>query len=325
MKNLKLIYLVLILNMIFCLQVFTQNITFTEDEAYTPDNSAMLDVKSTTKGFLPPRMTNSEISAISDPAAGLIIFSTDENKPVYFNGSKWHTFNEIELFIETVTDYDNNEYKTVQIGNQIWMAENLRTTHYSDGTSIPKVEGETEWKNLTETDTAYCWYSNDSVSYAETYGALYTWAAIMNGSTSSSNNPSGVQGVCPTGWHVPSDAEWTELTDYLINNGYGYEGSGIDICKSMGSSSGWFPSGTAGTVGNDQASNNSSGFTAIPGGYRYYLEGWFYSLTGDANYRSATESSSSNVWYRCLRYSFSEVARSNDNKATGASARCLKN
>lgn len=182
MKGLKIIYSVLILNMIFCLQVFAQNISITDDDAYTPDNAAILDVKSTSKGFLPPRITNSEISAISEPAPRLIIYSTDENKPVYFKGSNWYTFNETELFIagiSTVTDYDNNEYLTVQIGDQILMAENLKTTHYSDGT--PLVDG-TSAGDITGNYTTkyYFWYDNDSASYAETYGALYTWAAVMN-------------------------------------------------------------------------------------------------------------------------------------------------
>jgi hypothetical protein len=100
----------------------------------------------------------------------------------------------------TVTDYDGNTYNTVQIGNQCWMKENLNTTRDAGGNNISR----------------YC-YSNTNAN-CENYGGLYTWATLMNGAASSNGNPSGVQGICPTGWHVPSDAEWTELTDYLINN-----------------------------------------------------------------------------------------------------------
>ena len=117
----------------------------------------------------------------------------------------------------TLVDYDGNFYQTVQIGNQVWMTENLKVTHYADGTTIPLVTDNTAWGNLDDnnTDKAYCYYNNDANGEGDIYGTLYTWAAAMNGASSSSANPSGVQGVCPTGWHLPSNAEWTELTDYL--------------------------------------------------------------------------------------------------------------
>ena len=110
----------------------------------------------------------------------------------------------------TVTDYDGNIYQTVQIGNQVWMAENLKSIHYADGT--PLVSG-TGVGDITGNYTTkyYFYYVDDSATYAGTYGALYTWAAVMNGAASSNNNPSGVQGVCPDGCHRPSEAEWKEL------------------------------------------------------------------------------------------------------------------
>src|SRR6056297_3339950 len=111
---------------------------------------------------------------------------------------------------DSVQDYDGNWYHTVPIGNQCWMKENMRVTHYEDGTEISHVTGDTEWDNLTETDKAWCYYDN-SDSLGNIYGALYTWAAAMNGAASSNDNPSGVQGVCPDGWHLPSDEEWKEL------------------------------------------------------------------------------------------------------------------
>ena len=112
-----------------------------------------------------------------------------------------------------VTDYDGNKYSTVQIGDQVWMQENLKVTHYSDGTPILKIESQLAYHDLGDSDKAYFYYNNNS-DYGNVYGAQYTWAAATNG-VGSSLNPSGVQGVCPIGWHMPSDAEWKELEVYL--------------------------------------------------------------------------------------------------------------
>ena len=101
-----------------------------------------------------------------------------------------------------VTDYDGNNYSTVLIGTQCWMAENLRTTHYANGVIIPMVNS-----TYGETTDPYCYEPNNNGSNVSTYGYLYNWHAVMHGESSSNANPSGVQGVCPTGWHVPSDAE----------------------------------------------------------------------------------------------------------------------
>ena len=132
----------------------------------------------------------------------------------------------------TVTDYDNNTYNTVQIGNQCWMKENLRTTHYSDGTSIPM-------GNSTSNTTAY-YYVDNNISNVSTYGYLYNWPAVMGNSSSSSANPSGVQGICPTGWHVPSDAEWIQLSDYVgSQTQYQCSANSAYIAKALASTSGW--------------------------------------------------------------------------------------
>ncbi|MBR4535035.1 MAG: hypothetical protein IKO62_00075 [Bacteroidales bacterium] len=108
----------------------------------------------------------------------------------------------------TVTDYDGNIYYTVQIGSQCWMKQNLRTTHYANGASIAL-------GSSTSTTTAYRYYPNNNSSNVSTYGYLYNWPAVMHGASSSSSNPSGVQCICPNGWHVPSDAEWVQLTNYV--------------------------------------------------------------------------------------------------------------
>lgn len=210
--------------------------------------------------------------------------------------------------ILTVTDYDGNVYNTVTIGSQVWMKENLKTTHYANGTAIPLVSTNSTWDALTATSKAYCWY-NDDIANKASYGALYTWAAAMNGSASSSANPSTVQGVCPTGWHLPSDAEWTLLTDYLG----GASGAGVKL-KETGH--------THWAVFNDGATN-SSGFTALPSGYRNNY-GTFYLIGYHGYWWSATEGVSTNAWHRNLSSDYNNVSRYASNKEAGNSVRCLK-
>jgi uncharacterized protein (TIGR02145 family) len=126
------------------------------------------------------------------------------------------------------TDGDNNNYPIVNIGAQTWMEENLKTTKYKDGsTAIPLVTDDTDWGNLTA--PGYCWYDNNEATYKATYGALYNWYTVSTGN------------LCPTGWHVPIDADWTILENYLIVNGYNFDGRPTDnmIAKSLASATGW--------------------------------------------------------------------------------------
>jgi uncharacterized protein (TIGR02145 family) len=130
----------------------------------------------------------------------------------------------------TLTDIDGNTYKTLAIGDQNWMAENLRVTHYADGSAIPEVSDEMIWEGMSTLVDAYCWYNNLS-AYGDTTGALYTWAAAMNSAVSSDSVPSGIQGVCPDGWHLPSDAEWLSLEVNLgmsLADADGHEWRGTD-------------------------------------------------------------------------------------------------
>jgi uncharacterized protein (TIGR02145 family) len=142
-----------------------------------------------------------------------------------------------------VTDGDGNVYNTVTIGTQIWMKGNLKTMKFNYGTSIPNVTDNTTWAGLTS--AAYCWYNNDAATYKTTYGALYNWYAVDVASNDGKN-------VCPAGWHIPSDAEWTTLTDYL--GGASVAGSKL---KETGTTH-WLSPNTGAT--------NESGFTALPGG-----------------------------------------------------------
>lgn len=212
----------------------------------------------------------------------------------------------------TVTDADGNVYSTVQIGDQCWMAENLKVTKYPGGSSIPLVTDNTTWGNLADnsTDDAYCYYNNNASGEANTYGALYTWAAAMgDNAVSSSSNPSGVQGVCPTGWHLPSGAEWTELIDYL-----GGESVAGGKMKEAGTIH-WNSPNTG--------ADNSSGFSALPGGSRS-SNGTFTSFGYHDKWWSATEYDATTAWQRRRYYVDANILSSNSNKSYGFSVRCLR-
>ena len=219
-----------------------------------------------------------------------------------------------------VVDYDGNEYDVVEIGTQLWLVQNLKTTHYNDGEAIPNVEDGTTWAALTT--GALCAYNNDWETYtcvtkpvvfdSIKYGYLDNWYAATD-----------ARNIAASGWHVPTDTEWTTLTDYLINNGYGYEGSGNDIAKSMASQCNWSSSETLGTPGNDPASNNSSGFSGLPGGYRYD-NGYFYHVGYVGGWWSSTESSTTKAWRWYMLHSGTGVFQTTDTKDYGFSVRLRK-
>jgi len=206
-----------------------------------------------------------------------------------------------DLIYGPVSDIDGNTYKTVQIGTQRWMAENLKTTKYNNGMSIPNVTDFIEWSNITT--GAYCWYNNDALAYKATYGALYNWFAVNT------------RKLCPTGWHVPSDAEWAKLTTYLGGN---------DIAggklKETGNTHWQSPN-----IG----ATNASGFTALPGGTRNLFvdpdfNDWSW-ISLEANWWSASESIYNSAIYWGVFYNSNKI----DNqsllfKQSGFSIRCLK-
>jgi uncharacterized protein (TIGR02145 family) len=214
--------------------------------------------------------------------------------------------------IGVVADVESNLYDITKIGDQMWMVQNLKTTHYNNGDVIGTTTSPTQ--NISgETEPEYQWAYNGNEDYVATYGRLYTWYAVTDS-----------RGVCPTGWHLPSDAEWTTLNNYLVNNGYGYEGSGTDIAKSLAAKTDWLTNATPGNVGNDLESNNSTGFSALPGGYRV-TEGAFKNIGGYASWWSSTEVNTTDIWVRNLRYNLNFMRRANTfNKMYGASVRCMK-
>ena len=163
--------------------------------------------------------------------------------------------------VSTVSDYDGNLYNTVVIGTQCWMKENLRTTHYANGNSI--LNG-----NTSSLTIPYYFDYNSSDMILPLRGYLYNRVAVMNGANSSNANPSGVQGICPTGWHVPSDAEWTQLINYMGSQSqYVCGGDSTYIAKALASVTGWNNSNNTCAVGNNPSANNASGFSAVPAGY----------------------------------------------------------
>ncbi len=194
---------------------------------------------------------------------------------------------------ETVRDIDGNEYKTVKIGDQVWMAENLRTTTFNDGTPIPAVVGNEQWgKN---NGPGYCWYDNDEIANNNTYGVLYNWYAISN------------ENLCPPGWHIPSAEEWDILASLFEDN----------------------PAGElkeTGTVHWETSSanvTNSTGFTALPGGLRSSI-GRFEGIRRYGVWWTTTEGSHSNFASRTLYTEQKTVQPGQFPRLAGLSVRLVK-
>jgi len=205
----------------------------------------------------------------------------------------------------TFTDSDDGqEYNWVKIGNQVWMAENLAY--------LPAVSPPSSGSSISPNYYVYGYEGTSQASakatsnYA-TYGVLYNWPAAMDGASSSSSNPSGVQGICPSGWHLPSDAEWTELTDFL-----GGEGVAGGKLKEVGYDHWWSP---------NTGATDEKGFTALPGGI---LDSTFYSIEDYGYWWSATEYNATNAWGRCMIYDDAYVSRGVAFREVGLSVRCVR-
>jgi len=220
---------------------------------------------------------------------------------------------------------DGNMYPTVHLGNQCWFAKNLAY--------LPLVHSNSEFAtqgNNSQPGYGVYGYDGNSVSIAKsqsnyaTFGVLYNWFAAMAGATSSSSNPSGIQGICPSGWHLPSDAEWTQLTDYLSSNSqYCCGGISTRIAKSLAATTNWITNSGTCAIGNNLSINNSSGFTALPGGDRYN-DGTFGNVGNIGDWWGATEDDATDAWYRSMYYSNSNVTRGSYYKKYGFSVRCVR-
>lgn len=198
----------------------------------------------------------------------------------------------------TVTDKDGNVYNTIKIGTQVWFKENLKTTKYNDGSAIPNVTLKSQWDNLA-TD-AYCWYNNDANTHKETYGALYNWYAVNTGK------------LCPTGWHVPTDAEWSILTDLLGDLNY----AGGKLKEK--STSHW--------IDPNLGASDDYGFRALPAGDRYPAAGFeFWGLGEYCAIWSSTERDATHAYYREIYNNSERIYEEATNIKFGFSVRCIKN
>jgi uncharacterized protein (TIGR02145 family) len=198
--------------------------------------------------------------------------------------------------MNTVTDIDGNVYHTVKIGSQWWMVENLKTSRFRDGSAITEIQDKTKRRNAYKSEKAAWSYYDNNAQNNPTYGKLYNWYGVAD-----------PRSLCPLGWHVPSDEEFQLLVDYL---------GGPDMAGGkMKAQTLWHRP--------NSGADNSSGFTALPAGFRY-LDGPFYPLGHDGAFWSSTAYYPDNAWYRYLVYNSSCVYRSFNHKVGGLSVRCVR-
>ncbi len=279
-----------------------------------PDNSAILDVKSTTAGFLLPRMNTMQLRYISDPVAGLMVFNTDSSDFYGFNGSKWiSVWDNTDTITKWSCGYpitdtrDGQEYETRVIGTQCWMGENLNI-----GT---KIDNSPSDNDIIE---KYCY--NSATYNCDEYGGLYRWDEMMEYSTTE-----GVQGICPEGWHIPTDAEWKTLegesdTNYGIGNGI-WDGAGWRGYNAGGRLK---EAGYDHWVGPNSGATNNYGFTALPGGLKA-ISGAYSYLRYEAEFWTSSYISSANsAWWRALNYNSAQIYRNQMNKYNALSVRCVR-
>ncbi|NCC88542.1 MAG: hypothetical protein EOM05_11905, partial [Clostridia bacterium] len=272
-----------------------------------PDSSAYLDVSGSTKGFLIPRLTTSERNAINNPAVGLQIFNKTTKCFEFFINNNWEesscAFNCGDAFVDI---RDRQSYQSVQIGNQCWMKENLKY--------LPEVS---ELATGSETTPYYYVYGYDgtdvlvakSISNFSNYGVLYNWSAAVAGSVGSSSNPSNIRGICPKGWHLPSDDEWKQLEMFL-----GLSQVQADATSLRGTDEGnkLKSVGTAYWNSPNSGATNSTGFTALPGGTR--TDAGAFAAINSRFYCWTTTTEGSNAYYRSLLYNYNTIGRAPNTK-----------
>jgi len=403
MKNFTKLFLAACIITGFAFSVNAQSVGINADGS-EPDNSAMLDVKSTSKGLLPPRTTYDQLKVIPSPANGLMVFCTDcgpdglgtvafHSNGVWFyfdanriiplppaqgthvssktqiiwnwnasaeaTGYKWNISDNFETatdlgnvttktetgldcetnftkyiwaynnmghsgsatftqatsvcFVcgEVMTDVrDSKNYNTLQLGTQCWMAQNLNI-----GTRIYTVDNATDNGTIEK----YCY--DNSEANCDVYGGLYQWEEAMNYTTTA-----GVQGICPNGWHLPTDEEWTTLTNYVSSQtAYLCLNTSTNIAKSLASTTNWtstiYLDGCS--IGKTLATNNATGFTGLPSGYRVHTSD-SQDIGNIAVWWSTTLSPPSSPWCRNMSYDRATVLRVNYYKYNGHSVRCVK-
>ena len=369
-----------------------------------PDDSAMLDVISTEKGILIPRMTKDQRDDISDPAEGLMVYQTNFDKGFYYydgdleewiyllpfdgdyesldnlpdlNIEDWNdahgwgdhsaeayatknmnnenitnladptdaqdaatkayvdlledritALENKMILMEGLTDVDGNEYEIVIIGEQVWMAENLRVTRYADGTSIPTGLDNTSWENTT--DGAYAIYPHSQIDglnsdeeVVEAYGKLYNWYAVDDAS-----------GLCPAGWRVPTYDDWTELVDYVVEQGYPNNneangaGNALKSCRQVDHDDKecetsehprWDSDGT-------HSGFDEFGFSGLPGGYKRSSDGESLKVGEIGNWWSSNgpDTYSSEAFYMSLYNIYGFTIIDHNYMNSGYSVRCIR-
>jgi uncharacterized protein (TIGR02145 family) len=323
----KPLFLTVVLGLMLQLTSFGQSIKLNNQG---DAGSAMLDVSSPSKGILIPNLAltgSTDVTTIISPAVSLLVYNTatvSDILPGYFYNSGtivspfWTRLvtdavskayaDLLELRLKAYVDSLFNpivqQPSSVTIGNQIWTNKNLDVSTYRDGTVIPKVDDAT-WSTLTT--GAYCYYNNDSTTYAAIYGKLYNWYAVVGIHDNDANTPN--KTLAPEGWHVPTDVEWTTLTTYL--GGIGVAGGKM---KEAGLAH-WDSPNTDAT--------NESGFAGLPGGFRNFQP--IFRLIGSGGYWwSSSSFDILSAYYRNLLYNDDNVSSGSGGKVTGNSVRCLR-
>jgi uncharacterized protein (TIGR02145 family) len=205
-------------------------------------------------------------------------------------------YGNLEVFSTKIADADGNIYNTILLKDKIWMVENLKTTSFNDGTTIPLVVDNTSW--LTLSAPGFCYYNNDEISNKASYGGLYNWYAVNTGK------------LCPSDWHVASDEEWTDFTSFMA--GEIIAGGRLK------------ETGTAHWFSPNNGATDEKGFTALPGGSRD-KSGIYNQLGLDGNWWSTSEYNINESWYRNMNYNVAGVKRNYQSKSNGLSVRCIKN
>jgi len=199
--------------------------------------------------------------------------------------------------IDTIVDIDGNKYKTVGIGTQIWMAQNLKVTKLNDGTEIPEAKVDEEWR--TPRTPKFCWYDNDYLNYQRYYGALYNFYSVSSGL------------LCPVGWHVPGKSEWKTLANYM--GGYGKAAGKLKDYNGNF----W--------LGPNNCVENNFGFAALPGGIRHDFNGTFYHLGTDGYWWTASSKDEFRAYIVFMQNESMQLSENEARQGDGYSVRCIKN
>lgn len=219
---------------------------------------------------------------------------------------------------DAATDYDGNTYDAVKIGDQIWLSENIKSTHYPDGTEIPLLTPSME---ITY-DTPFRDYPNGDKNNVETFGYLYSWPAAMNGEKGTEENPRQIQGICPNGWHLPSDEEYMQFFNYVSSNSEYWCKDERSIGKAIAATKEWGRNDIECAIGCKLSTNNATGFSALPAGA--YVLG-YHQIGLSAYFWSSTEWHEKNGWAYYFFNDTDTMARIANVKWGRFSVRCVQN